>query len=825
MSELVVSRSDALRYTAPYGKCSLPSSNASIRRFFGLCLAALLLSQHGAVRAEAVRAAADGRLDVHANSIRELGFELARGNAEANYCAMTRVYVDLAGERARYLGATTERIELDFRQRATLPEYAVALTRPYPEGYSKSEIDFLEGFVAGYNVYADDVAAGRAAARECEGLPMTRFRLTREVLVAQRSEFSCRPFEIWQQLGGAPPGAGTGRVEDEKPASKFSARTTRRSESMRGSTSWAFGSEVTDNERGLLMTQPHDRWWKYLPVRLTVPGKVDYFAVLNEPAFPQFFAWTNGHIAHAITCHGGQPYVVYRLKLVPGDPLAYLVDGSARRMQPRTVEVLAMNADGSETRHERTYYRSEHGFVLNGPDFPWSDEHAYALHYVSETRPDAGLLPMSEAALALRSTDAAVALHLDSERNEGFQYTIADVEGNIASLPGDAIVNLPDAQWAACAAEEERGGPDDPDLLPILDGSRADCTLDSGRGTRTAGMVGRPDVPVTSGRRAVMASNHSSARYDPERADLTGYPKLIDPPDVQLYGEYSSTGGRWRAHRRLLLDRYSGDDGYPGTRWSTEIVLGRLLDGEGHWAQLLRDDIVEICRAAPRVALDGMWVDLRPGCDALARWDLRTRPESRGGVYWRFFLSGLMREAEPWKSAGGGEPGWRFFVEPYDLARPYETPRGIVPDTAERIRMLLAQTTQLFARRGVAPDVSFADAQRLQVDGRHFALPGCMSFEGCENVQSWDDPLVHESPSEGRGATIMETVDSVTYAGGNVIAIYAFDAPGSVRIRYGGPTSTLHNGPASSRYAAGAERWAKGELFDLDFKSAVDRSR
>src|SRR6202040_3550976 len=74
-------------------------------------------------------------------------------------------------------------------------------------------------------------------------------------------------------------------------------------------------------------------------------------------------------------------FVPYELRLVPGDPHSYLVDGAVKKMTPTTVTVQSRQTDGSVT---RTLYDTEYGPMLTSilglPIFPWTAVTGYALY-------------------------------------------------------------------------------------------------------------------------------------------------------------------------------------------------------------------------------------------------------------------------------------------------------------------------------------------------------------------------------------------------------------------------------------------------------------
>lgn len=107
----------------------------------------------------------------------------------------------------------------------------------------------------------------------------------------------------------------------------------------------------------MVLANPHLPWadgnFRFYQVQLTIPGTLDvsgaglYGTPLVEIGHNRTLAWTH-------TASDAQHGSFYALKLVPGDPASYLLDGRAVPMERRTVPVTARGADGGLSTAERT---------------------------------------------------------------------------------------------------------------------------------------------------------------------------------------------------------------------------------------------------------------------------------------------------------------------------------------------------------------------------------------------------------------------------------------------------------------------------------------
>lgn len=108
---------------------------------------------------------------------------------------------------------------------------------------------------------------------------------------------------------------------------------------------------------------------------MTIPGTLDvsgaglYGTPLVEIGHNQSLAWTH-------TASDAQHASFYALKLVPGDPTSYVVDGKAERMKRRTVPVTVRDENGKLSTVDRTLYTSRFGPVLSSA---WTTKTAYAV--------------------------------------------------------------------------------------------------------------------------------------------------------------------------------------------------------------------------------------------------------------------------------------------------------------------------------------------------------------------------------------------------------------------------------------------------------------
>ncbi len=74
---------------------------------------------------------------------------------------------------------------------------------------------------------------------------------------------------------------------------------------------------------------------------------------------------------------------------------------------------------------------------------------------------------------------------------------------------------------------------------------------------------------------------------------------------------------------------------------TTADLLDAVFDGGSLSAELLRDGVVQRCRAAGTVVVEGHEADLVRVADVLEAWDGRFGLVSAGAVLWREFMAGF----------------------------------------------------------------------------------------------------------------------------------------------------------------------------------------
>ncbi|MEQ8516106.1 MAG: DUF885 family protein, partial [Chromatocurvus sp.] len=397
-------------------------------------------------RAELVRTG-HGVAHITANDFAGLGYGEGFAAAEDNACDISHSLLQARGELARYLGAGDDNANL-IQDAVVLAMDMAGQTQSALAAQAEEDLDWLEGYAAGFNRYLRD-NNGVSSTAWCAGEPwVTQISaddlMARMVLVAQTL-----PRMAGAIAAAAPPERNVAdargvRVPERQVAAAWQAV---RLDGM-GSNAWALGSERTESGRGILVGNPHYPWYganRFWEKHLTIPGRLDVYGahLLGAPGvaigFTESVGWSH-------TVSDSQRLVFYKLELVPGDPTSYLVDGEPRRMRRESVTVPVLGDNGSITRTEHTLYFSHHGPVLTLPGMPWTETHAFTAR--DANRGNYFLLPQWKAMNSAHSMDAFIEAHRAWNALPWVNTIAASADGRAVYLDNSTVGNLSDAAIA-----------------------------------------------------------------------------------------------------------------------------------------------------------------------------------------------------------------------------------------------------------------------------------------------------------------------------------------------------------------------------------------
>jgi acyl-homoserine-lactone acylase len=192
------------------------------------------------------------------------------------------------------------------------------------------------------------------------------------------------------------------------------------------------------------------------------------------------------------------------------------------------------------------------------------------------------------------------------------------------------------------------------------------------------------------------------------RQPLEGYSPIFGD-------ERTARSLRTRLGLDIIAQRQAGADGLPGKGFDKETLKASIYNNRHLGAELVRDDLVTLCRASGKA-------NLSAACAALAGWDLRVNLDSRGAHLFHLFA----------------EAGGLQFRTPFDPSQPETTPRDLKTDDPRVLAALEKAVAQL-AELGIAPDAPLASVQVETRGEERIPIHGGAGPEGVFNVITVED--------------------------------------------------------------------------------------
>ncbi|MBA2241141.1 MAG: penicillin acylase family protein [Solirubrobacterales bacterium] len=639
----------------------------------------------GKVLRSTVRRTRFGVPHIKAPNIKSLAAGYAYSFAQDNICTIASEYVTVNGQRSKFFGpdanwyfsgngSVYENVDADvyFRWAKKRRIVEKLLKQPAPIGPKKGVRKGVEGYVAGYNAYLDDVGRGGIGDPACRGEKWVRKISVKD---AYRRFFQ---LGILASSGATIDGIATAEPTSPALAAEGDARRAEmissgegleRLQPNAGSNAYGFGEEATRNGKGLVLGNPHFPWdgsERLYQAHLTIPGELDVEggSLYGVPLI--LIGWTRG-LAWSHTVATAWRFTPFKLQLGE-DPYTYVVDGEPKQM--RATKVTVPFAGGGE--EKRTVYSTKYGPMITdlvGIPLPWTDGSGYALRDVNASNfRYLNHFYDNNYAQTVEQYDRI------QRRYQGIPWVnsiAADSRGRAYYSMQGAIPNVPDELAARCNVAEagfETLG------LPILDGSRGDCNWENDPRATAPGTFRPAEVPTLFRDDYVHNGNDSHWLTNPDKR-LTGFDRLIGIEDAER--SYRTRIGLIQIEQRL-----AGTDGLPGRGFDRELLERVALGNRQYLGELWRDELVALCDAAPGGMLLGSngQVDVGEACDVLREWDLRDDLDSAGAPLFRRFATNLLSnfQALPTGLQGEIRPGSEsIFTTPYMNSDPVHTPRGL----------------------------------------------------------------------------------------------------------------------------------------------------
>jgi acyl-homoserine-lactone acylase len=659
-----------------------------------------------------------GVAHIVAKNFTALGLGEGYALAQDNLCTFAADVITVRGLRSKYFGPKALAVNYSAGSAVTNLQSDLYWRYVQASGLVQRELSgrginaFLPqvrqvyaGFVAGYNRF---LRSGKLRDPSCKGKPwLMPITLDDMLLRGEQivTEGSAQQFVADLDLAAPPLAAARSAAAARQPVltnpgslASLRAQFGDQADRAQGSNGIGLGSRDTRSGHGIVLANPHFPWRgteRFWMAQLDVPGQYDAEGGTLE-GFPLIGIGFNQHIAWTHTVSTTRRFVLYRLKLVPGQPTSYYVNGRAVQMGHITVSV---PAGGQIVTH--TFYTTRWGLVLNvtavpGGAYGWSPSTAYALH-------DAVTGAGPRSANQYFRMGQAASVH-DLFNVEGHYLAIPTFNTVAADDHGNAYYGDVGATPAVSQAEINRCLPAGVPTL-VFQQARV-VTLDGS----VAGLFPAAQQPHTFRRDYVENSNDSYWLANPN------HPFPAFSPIIGL--TRTAQGLRTRIGNQMIQARIKGTDHLGPAKFSLGTLQRMWESDRSELAALVLHDLITDCRAHPaQTASNGQLVDLTAACAALAAWDGTGHLNARGG--WLFTVWNYL------------DTDSSFFATAFDAAHPLSTPAGLNTDASATPLKWLADAVLNLRLHGLAPIASYGQVQHAP-QSRKIPIHGCDT--GCFNA-------------------------------------------------------------------------------------------
>ncbi|MEU9609336.1 penicillin acylase family protein [Streptomyces sp. NPDC048057] len=760
-----------------------------VRNIAGAVLAALLVAApnpvttgRGADDGVAIRYTELGVPHIKADTYHGLGYGYGYAAARDNVCVLAATYLTVGAERSHHLPADAApedgaadaafarartNLDSDLYYQHVNDSKVVENALRGPSAPRSEVRDIVRGYVSGYNRYVKDSGVDGISDPSCRGAdwvrPISEIDFYRHFhALATVSGHGSMISEIVSAAPGARPAADARPAAPEEPRAAL------------GSNAVAVGSTATRTGRGMLLANPHYPWQgaeRFWQAQLTVPGKMNVSgaSILGIPLVQI------GHTAGAAWSHTvstAAPYGLYRLRLKPGSPTTYLVDGRPERMTAQKVTVRVKNADGSMSRVQRTLWSTRYGPLTSGAGtetLPWGKDTAHAVRDANRGNLR-GLNTWFELGLAHSTEDISRAL----SKHVGLPWvnTVAtDDSGKALFADIQAVPHITDDLAARCGVNPDAF---DATGIAVLDGSRGSCAWGSDPDAPQSGIFGPSRLPQTVRRDYVANSNDSPWLTNPKQP-MTSYPRVVG--DV-----HTERTPRTRRGITAVEERIGA-----GRKMSTEALREALFDNRSMIGDLTAQGFTDLCTALPggkAPTSAGGSVPVDEACDVLADWDRAFTATSAGSLLFNTVWTKVTEAAAPdvWKT-------------PFDPEHPVTTPHTL--DTSHpAVRTALGDAIGELRAARIPLTAPIGERQYVTHQGKRIPVPGADEPLGVLNmiVNAPDD---QGEPDIVHGSSFIQLV---TFNG--------TQCPDTESLL----TYSQSTNPVSAHHADQAEPFAEGEL-------------
>jgi acyl-homoserine-lactone acylase len=634
-----------------------------------------------------------------------LGYGYAYAMADNDICGMGALFATYSGERALRFGEDKSDINYLLGRRPVnnaASDFAMQLmaddahVKGAEASWSPTIRSLVEGYVDGFNAYLKSHSGALPEPCGNTGLlrPITVDDVQRRI--AGLNMLLGSGLVLQELYDAAPPSDPPASARHIPPPPDGSVLWSTATElALPGSNAYAFGTDTTENGRGLLLGNPHFFWDgpnRFVEMHLTIPGEYDAMGVALQ-GVPLINIGFNSSLAWTHTVSTDVRGTIYRLALDPSDATRYMLDGRSMPMTRRRVTIRVRTPKGALEKRNHDFWVTAFGPVLAGGGLSWTRQFAFAL-----TDANQGNTRTLQQWLDIGQSRNVSELKSRLEHDLGLPWVntvAADRDGH--AFYGDISVapNLDATSLRDCAVPAP---PLMAHFFAVLDGSRSTCQASTSAVSPQPGVLpanARPSMTRTD----FVANSNGSHWLINAAAPLEGFSPVIGP-------ERTAQSIRTRQGQIQVSDRLAQRDGFAGNRMSQDALERILFSGRSLQADMILDDLLAACRQAPAAAGEPAQTSaLQRGCAALGKWNRRYDLDSISAPVFTEFVNLLKQPGS--EDLGTTAGVWRV---PFDPADPVNTPRSLDTDNPA-VLQALAHAVDRLDKAGMPLEAKLGDVQ------------------------------------------------------------------------------------------------------------------
>ncbi|ALJ06837.1 peptidase S45 [Pseudalgibacter alginicilyticus] len=648
---------------------------------------------------------------IKATNYKSLGYGYGYAHAKDRICEISGQVITLRGERSLHYGADriatigflrTTNLNSDLLFKIRIPEEWVLEEL---EKLDKKTRAYIKGYVAGINYYINSMPEDERN-QLCEEGRVITFKETDVIRSAMRFGVQKELIDIGPHI------IASSQAWQGKKNAYVSNNTLHTQEVVVeggfGSNGWVYGSDVTQTNSAIMLSNPHSAW-KRTPhqqriymhqYHLTIPGELDVAGAsfLGIP-FPMTgynadVAWT---ILDAATV---TPYVLQAMQ-VKESAIAptYFMDGKQKSLEIRSVPVKTLKEDGKVKTQTFKFIESELGILYKLPERKGKPAGWYAI-----TNPGEKNAKGLDQFLAIAQSKSTPDFINAVENNRGIlsQLLVADRFGEVGYVIAGNVPPITDEEMEKYHIANSQAA------FNVLDGTTREASF---RDANNRPLLANPSFYPNIISKGIIHNTNNSYKYSVYGAPQEDYPSVFGQHKAEKsIGKKKAAGLRYDP--RLIMSARRMNEISNDGKVTPEEALSVLFDNRNYAAETFLDTILTLeDDLSSSVA--------KKGFSVLNNWDRKNNSDSKGALLFHLFWKKIIKMG--------------IIISSKSDNPEIDSEINITAENAPNVVEALAASVKELANFGFAADVPWGNVLYQRVGETQVSLHGGSYQEGILN--------------------------------------------------------------------------------------------